>query len=100
MYKVHSVNACVCQTLTVGVPAVGDLPVVYAALSAPAHDANGVPTLVGARHVLVDAALVGLEVAVDAEGSLHWPVAHDRVLDRRHWSISSYHWNECMEGGS
>ena len=61
----------------VGVPAVGNSPVVGAVLNTPANDLDGVAAEGLARGVGVHARLVRQEVAEDGEGSLNGAVLLD-----------------------
>merc|ERR550532_2647629 len=65
----------------VWVPGVRDLPVLHTVLDAPAHELHCMAAGHLARDVVVDAADVVLEVAVDGEGRLHGAPGHDHLLD-------------------
>ena len=78
---VASLDPEVAALAPVGVPGVGDLPVLDAILDAPADKLDGVAASHLAGDVVVDAASVVLEVGVDREGSLDGATSHDHLLD-------------------
>jgi hypothetical protein len=63
------------------VPGVNAEPVVLVILDAPSNALDGVASLGGTGHVLVNTGLVGEEIFVDGEGSGDWSVGHDLGLD-------------------
>mmetsp|Transcript_41631 Transcript_41631/g.115922 ORF Transcript_41631/g.115922 Transcript_41631/m.115922 type:complete len:267 (-) Transcript_41631:576-1376(-) len=74
-------NAEIPTLAPIRVPGIGNLPVLNAAIHAPAHDLHRVTASLLPGHVLVDATGIVLEVAEDRVGRLHWAAGQDHPLD-------------------
>merc|ERR1712157_412466 len=65
----------------IGIPRVGDLPILGTAIYAPTYDLHGMPACHLSSDVVIDAAGIVLKVRVHGESDLHGATSHDSPLD-------------------